>query len=64
LYCVSNYKVFGSHGGILYGKYEHLDALTAYKVRPASNDPPGKWMTGTQNHEGIAGILGVLAYLV
>jgi len=59
----SSYKFFGSHSGILYGKYEHLENLTAYKVRPAPNEPPGKWMTGTQNHEGIAGILGALEYL-
>jgi cysteine desulfurase family protein (TIGR01976 family) len=59
----SSYKFFGPHAGILYGKYEHLDQLKAYKVRPAPEDPPGKWMTGTQNHEGIAGVLGALEYL-
>ncbi|WP_207229316.1 aminotransferase class V-fold PLP-dependent enzyme [Ktedonosporobacter rubrisoli] len=36
----SAYKFFGPHTGILYGKYEQLDQLTAYKVRPASNYPP------------------------
>ena len=40
-----------------------LDKLTAYKVRPAPNDPPGKFETGTQNHEGIAGVLGAIEYL-
>jgi len=59
----SSYKFFGPHAGALYGKYEHLAGLTAYKVRPAPNDPPGKWMTGTQNHEGIAGMLGAIDYL-
>jgi len=59
----SSYKFFGPHAGALYGKYEHLEGLTAYKVRPAPNDPPGKWMTGTQNHEGIAGVLGAIDYL-
>lgn len=59
----SSYKFFGPHSGALYGKYEHLEKLTAYKVRPAPNDPPGKWMTGTQNHEGIAGALGAIDYL-
>jgi selenocysteine lyase/cysteine desulfurase len=37
--------------------------LFAYKVRPAPNDVPGKFETGTQNHEGIAGVLGAVEYL-
>jgi selenocysteine lyase/cysteine desulfurase len=36
--------------------------LKAYKVRPASNELPYKWETGTQNHEGIAGLFGALEY--
>jgi cysteine desulfurase family protein (TIGR01976 family) len=59
----SSYKFFGPHAGILYGRYELLDELMAYKVRPAPNDPPGKFETGTQNHEGIAGVLGAVEYL-
>jgi cysteine desulfurase family protein (TIGR01976 family) len=59
----SSYKFFGPHAGALYGKYELLDKLTAYKVRPAPSDPPGKFETGTQNHEGIAGMLGAIEYL-
>ncbi|MEW6569360.1 MAG: cysteine desulfurase-like protein [Chloroflexota bacterium] len=60
---VSAYKFFGPHLGMLYGKYEQLDRLQAYKVRPAPDDPPGKFETGTGNHEGIAGTLGALEYL-
>jgi cysteine desulfurase family protein (TIGR01976 family) len=59
----SSYKFFGPHAGALYGKHQHLEELRAYKVRPAPNEPPGKWMTGTQNHEGIAGMLGAIEYL-
>lgn len=59
----SSYKFFGPHQGILYGKLEHLKRLKAFKVRPASNEPPGKFETGTQNHEGMAGVLGVIEYL-
>lgn len=59
----SAYKFFGPHVGMLYGRYELLDRLHAYKVRPAPDDPPGKFETGTQNHEGIAGVLGALEYL-
>jgi cysteine desulfurase family protein (TIGR01976 family) len=58
----SAYKFFGPHVGALYGKLELLEDLKAYKVRPAPNDPPGKWMTGTQNHEGISGVLGALEH--
>jgi cysteine desulfurase family protein (TIGR01976 family) len=60
---VSAYKFFGPHLGLLYGKQEHLERLRAYKVRPASANPPGKFETGTQNHEGIAGLRGALTYL-
>ena len=58
----SSYKFFGPHAGVLYGRYDHLEELKAYKVRPATNSVPGKWETGTQNHEGIAGVLGALEY--
>ena len=54
---------FGPHAGALYGKYDLLNELKAYKVRPASNELPYKFETGTQNHEGIAGVLGALEYL-
>ena len=60
---VSAYKFYGPHVGVLYGRYELLDRLCAYKVRPASSDPPGKFETGTQNHEGIAGTLAAVNYL-
>jgi cysteine desulfurase family protein (TIGR01976 family) len=59
----SPYKFMGPHIGVLYGKYELLDRLRAYKVRPAPSDPPGKYETGTQNHEGIAGTLAAVNYL-
>ncbi len=58
----SAYKFFGPHAGILYGKRELLERLFAYKVRPATNHLPGKFETGTQNHEGIAGVLGAIEY--
>ena len=58
----SAYKFFGTHSGILYGKHDLLEKLFAYKVRPATNKLPGKFETGTQNHEGIAGVLGAVEY--
>ena len=59
----SAYKFFGPHAGMLYGKREHLERLPAYKVRPASDRPPGKWETGTQNFEGMAGVTAAIDYL-
>lgn len=58
----SSYKFFGPHCGILYGKRSLLEELFAYKVRPASNALPHKFETGTQNHEGMAGVLGAIEY--
>jgi cysteine desulfurase family protein (TIGR01976 family) len=60
----SAYKFFGPHTGIMWGRRELLEELVAYKVRPSSNELPGKWMTGTQSHESIAGTLAAVEYLV
>jgi cysteine desulfurase family protein (TIGR01976 family) len=59
----SSYKFFGPHSGIMYGKYDHLDSLEAYKVRPAPGKPPGKWETGTQSFESLAGVKAAVDYL-
>ena len=59
----SAYKFFGPHVGVLWGRRELLEELEAYKVRPASNSLPDKWMTGTQSHESIAGALAAVEYL-
>ena len=59
----SPYKFFGPHLGALYGRREHLERLTAYRVRPAGDELPGKWETGTQTHELLAGLLGTYRYL-
>jgi cysteine desulfurase family protein (TIGR01976 family) len=59
----SAYKFFGPHVGILYGRRELLEDLPAYKVRPASEALPDRWMTGTPNLEGIAGARAAVEYL-
>jgi cysteine desulfurase family protein (TIGR01976 family) len=63
LLACSAYKFFGPHTGILYGRYDFLEKLPAYKVRPAGDHPPDKWETGTQSFESIAGVLGAVEYL-
>jgi cysteine desulfurase family protein (TIGR01976 family) len=59
----SAYKFFSTHLGILYGRLSLLERLAAYKVRPAPDQPPGKWENGTQNHECLAGLVATLDYL-
>jgi cysteine desulfurase family protein (TIGR01976 family) len=59
----STYKFFGPHLGVLWGRRHLLESLEAYKVRPAANTLPDKWMTGTQSHEAIAGALASVEYL-
>lgn len=59
----SPYKFFGPHQGVLWGRYDLLDKLEAYRVRPADGTPPGKFETGTQSHEGQSATLGVIEYL-
>jgi cysteine desulfurase family protein (TIGR01976 family) len=59
----SVYKFFGPHTGVLYGKYEYMENLTAYKVRPAPTHAPGKWETGTQSFESLAGVTAAVDYL-
>jgi cysteine desulfurase family protein (TIGR01976 family) len=59
----SSYKFFGPHLGIVYGTRARLEALRPYKVRPAHNEPPGAYETGTLNFEGCAGLLGTFTYL-
>jgi cysteine desulfurase family protein (TIGR01976 family) len=59
----SAYKFFGPHIGVLWGRRDLLEALPAYKVRPAPDSLPWKWMTGTQSHEAIAGARAAVDYL-
>jgi cysteine desulfurase family protein (TIGR01976 family) len=63
LLACSAYKFFGPHLGILYGREAILDQLPAYKVRPAGDQPPGKWETGSGNFEAMSALLGTLSYL-
>jgi len=59
----STYKLFGPHMGVLWGRYELLDALPAYKVIPAADAPPDKFETGTPNFEGMAAAAAAVDYL-
>jgi cysteine desulfurase family protein (TIGR01976 family) len=59
----STYKFFGPHMGCIYGKRELLMRFRPYKVRPAPAYLPDRWETGTQIHEGLAGVTASIDYL-
>lgn len=59
----SSYKFYGPHAGILYGRHELLDTLPFPKLAPAPDTAPDRVETGTQNHEGIAGIGATVDFL-
>jgi cysteine desulfurase family protein (TIGR01976 family) len=59
----SPYKFFAPHLGTLYAKREHLNRLRPDKVRAAADEHPGSWEMGTNNHEGLAGLVAAIEYL-
>ncbi len=59
----SPYKFFGPHAGVVWGRYELLEAMPAYKVRPAGDLPYDKFETGTQSFEAQAGVMAAINYL-
>ena len=59
----SAYKWFGPHQGILWGREALLKDTFGYKVRPAGEELPHKFETGTLSLEGMAGTLGAIEYL-
>ncbi len=59
----SAYKFFGPHAGALYGRLELLESVDAIKVGPAPVHAPGKWETGTQSFESMAGIGAAVGYI-
>jgi cysteine desulfurase family protein (TIGR01976 family) len=59
----SAYKFFGPHVGILWARRELGEGLTPYKVRPSPTTVPGKFETGTQSFEALAGLVATVDYL-
>lgn len=58
----SAYKFCGPHVGILFGREALLESLSVPKLRPAPNNSPDRFETGTGNHEGIAGALAAVEF--
>lgn len=59
----SAYKFFGPHVGIMWGRYDLLAELPAYKVRPSKDVPPYRWETGTPSFETIHAVQKAVEYL-
>jgi selenocysteine lyase/cysteine desulfurase len=49
--------------GMLWAREDLFKTLPAFKVRPAAETLPFRWMTGTANFEGIAGTIAAIDYL-
>ncbi|CAM3825835.1 cysteine desulfurase-like protein [Mesobacillus thioparans] len=59
----SAYKFFGPHVGIAVVRESLFEKLPVYKLKPAPAEIPYKLETGTQNHEGIAGVMGAIQFI-
>jgi cysteine desulfurase family protein (TIGR01976 family) len=58
----SPYKFFGPHQGVLWGRREVLEGLEPYKPRALTSELPWCFESGTQSHEGLAGVLAAVEY--
>jgi cysteine desulfurase family protein (TIGR01976 family) len=59
----SAYKFFGPHVGVTAIRRDLFEKLDVYRLEPAPEYIPDKLETGTQNHEGIAGVKGALDFI-
>jgi cysteine desulfurase family protein (TIGR01976 family) len=62
LFC-SAYKFFGPHLGVMFGKRDLLARWRPYKVRPAPDNVPDRWESGTLSHEALAGFVAAVDYI-
>ena len=62
MFC-SAYKFFGPHIGIAVIKEDLFGKLPVMKLKPAPDEIPYRLETGTQNHEGIAGLCGTIGFI-
>jgi cysteine desulfurase family protein (TIGR01976 family) len=59
----SAYKFFGPHVGATAIRRDLFERMEVYKAQPAPDYIPDKLETGTQNHEGIAGVKGATDFI-
>ena len=60
----SPYKWYGPHAGVLYVEPSLLNELAVAKVRPADDEGPRRFETGTPNFEGIAAVEAAARFLL
>lgn len=59
----SAYKFFGPHVGVTAVRRDLFEGMDVYRLDPAPEHIPDKLETGTQNHEGIAGVKGAIDFI-
>ncbi len=59
----SAYKFFGPHVGVTAIRRDLFEGMEVHSLDPAPDHIPDKLETGTQNHEGIAGVKGALDFV-
>ena len=59
----SPYKWYGPHAGVLWARPEILDELPVAKVRPASDEGPRRWESGTPSFEAIAAVAAAAEFM-
>jgi len=59
----SAYKFFGPHVGVAAIRRDLFEKMGVYRLDPAPEHIPDKLETGTQNHEGIAGVKGAIDFI-
>jgi cysteine desulfurase family protein (TIGR01976 family) len=59
----SGYKIFSPHMGFLWGRYESLTRLPAFREDFIPDEPPGKLEAGTFVYENVAGMAAAIDYL-
>jgi cysteine desulfurase family protein (TIGR01976 family) len=59
----SAYKFFGPHVGVTAIRRDLFEQMGVYRLDPAPDYIPDRLETGTQNHEGIAGVKGALDFI-
>jgi cysteine desulfurase family protein (TIGR01976 family) len=64
VYSTSSYKWYGPHASATWIEPGLLDRLHAYKVRPAPDTGPGRFMLGTPSYESFAAIDAAARFLL
>jgi cysteine desulfurase family protein (TIGR01976 family) len=59
----SAYKFFGPHVGMACIREDLFERLGPYKVAPAPDQIPDCLETGTQNHEGLGGVIAAVEFI-